>query len=161
MPKATATKKTADDQQPAHSTMHALKYLEQFPELPDGIYIGLDEDRYHADTALGSSNIRDLLKGSNQFWFKSWMNPLRKPSKETPSKIMGKATHKLLLEGRKAFDAIYVRGPYDDSFDGSPAEKSALTKAAKAKLLQIFEAVGLEDPWVAATRRKLSLVLFG
>jgi putative thioredoxin len=33
--------------------------------------------------------------------------------------------------------------------------------AAKAKLLQIFEAVGLEDPWVAAQRRKLSLVLFG
>ncbi len=33
--------------------------------------------------------------------------------------------------------------------------------AARAKLLQIFEAVGLEDPWVAATRRKLSLVLFG
>lgn len=32
---------------------------------------------------------------------------------------------------------------------------------AKAKLLQIFEAVGLEDPWVAATRRKLSLILFG
>ncbi len=33
--------------------------------------------------------------------------------------------------------------------------------AAKAKLLQIFDAVGLEDPWVAATRRKLSLLLFG
>ncbi len=33
--------------------------------------------------------------------------------------------------------------------------------AAKAKLLQIFEAVGLEDPWVAANRRKLSLILFG
>jgi putative thioredoxin len=33
--------------------------------------------------------------------------------------------------------------------------------AAKAKLLQIFEAVGLEDPWVAATRRRLSLILFG
>ena len=33
--------------------------------------------------------------------------------------------------------------------------------AAKAKLLQIFEAVGLEDAWVAATRRKLSLLLFG
>ena len=33
--------------------------------------------------------------------------------------------------------------------------------AAKAKLLQIFEAVGLEDPWVAATRRRLSLLLFG
>jgi putative thioredoxin len=33
--------------------------------------------------------------------------------------------------------------------------------AAKAKLLQIFEAVGLEDSWVAAQRRRLSLLLFG
>jgi putative thioredoxin len=33
--------------------------------------------------------------------------------------------------------------------------------AAKAKLLQIFEAVGLEDPWVAGNRRRLSLLLFG
>ncbi|MEP6868364.1 MAG: tetratricopeptide repeat protein [Novosphingobium sp.] len=33
--------------------------------------------------------------------------------------------------------------------------------AARAKLLQIFEAIGLEDPWVSATRRKLSTVLFG
>jgi len=33
--------------------------------------------------------------------------------------------------------------------------------AAKAKLLQIFEAIGLEDPWVSATRRRLSLLLFG
>ncbi|MEO6387640.1 MAG: thioredoxin [Croceibacterium sp.] len=33
--------------------------------------------------------------------------------------------------------------------------------AAKAKLLQMFEAVGLEDPWVAGERRKLSLLLFG
>jgi putative thioredoxin len=33
--------------------------------------------------------------------------------------------------------------------------------AARTKLLQIFEAVGLEDPWVAAQRRKLSTILFG
>jgi putative thioredoxin len=33
--------------------------------------------------------------------------------------------------------------------------------AAKAKLLQIFEATGLEDSWVAATRRKLATILFG
>jgi putative thioredoxin len=33
--------------------------------------------------------------------------------------------------------------------------------AAKARLLQIFEAIGLEDPWVAATRRRLSTLLFG
>ncbi|HBQ55316.1 MAG TPA: co-chaperone YbbN, partial [Erythrobacter sp.] len=33
--------------------------------------------------------------------------------------------------------------------------------AARAKLLQMFEAVGLEDPWVVATRRRLSRLLFG
>ena len=33
--------------------------------------------------------------------------------------------------------------------------------AARTRLLQIFEAIGLEDPWVIATRRKLSTVLFG
>ena len=33
--------------------------------------------------------------------------------------------------------------------------------AARAKLLALFEAVGLEDAWVAAQRRRLSLILFG
>ena len=33
--------------------------------------------------------------------------------------------------------------------------------AARGKLLQMFEAIGLEDAWVSATRRRLSTVLFG
>ena len=33
--------------------------------------------------------------------------------------------------------------------------------AARAKLLQFFEATGLEDPWAVATRRRLSRLLFG
>lgn len=32
--------------------------------------------------------------------------------------------------------------------------------AAKAQLLKLFEAEGLEDPWVAAQRRRLSAILF-
>ena len=32
--------------------------------------------------------------------------------------------------------------------------------AARAELLTLFEAVGLEDPWVSATRRRLSQILF-
>lgn len=108
-----------------------------FPSLPDGIYLNLSAARYHADTALGSSNIRDLLKGANLYWFKSPLNPKKKKDKLTPSKILGNATHKLLLEGNGPFDAEYVRGPYgDDDEDLTPAEKSALTKAAKAKLLE-------------------------
>ncbi|MFC4291084.1 tetratricopeptide repeat protein [Sphingorhabdus arenilitoris] len=33
--------------------------------------------------------------------------------------------------------------------------------AARARLLEIFEMIGLSDPWVSATRRKLSAILFG
>ncbi len=33
--------------------------------------------------------------------------------------------------------------------------------AARARLLEIFGLIGLEDPWVSATRRRLSAVLFG
>lgn len=116
------------------------------PSLPDGIYLNLDEARYHADTSLGSSNIRDLLKGANLYWWKSPMNPKQKKSKRTPSKILGSATHKLLLEGFEAFDAIYVRGPYDDDDeDLTSAEKAALTKAAKKNLSEGQELLKRED----------------
>ncbi|MDT0575412.1 tetratricopeptide repeat protein [Croceicoccus sp. F390] len=33
--------------------------------------------------------------------------------------------------------------------------------AARAKLLQMFDAVGIEDPWVAGMRRRLATILFG
>ncbi|MGE0284638.1 MAG: thioredoxin [Rhizobiaceae bacterium] len=33
--------------------------------------------------------------------------------------------------------------------------------AARTKLLQMFEAIGLEDPWASAMRRRLSTILFG
>lgn len=124
----------------------ALKaYYDTHPSLPDGIYIGLSAERYHADTALGSSNIRDLLKGANLFWHKSPMNLKKKADKSTPSKVLGNATHKLLLEGREAFDAIYVRGPYGEDDDLTPAEKSGLTKAAKAKLKEGQEMLAQAD----------------
>lgn len=119
-------------------------YYAAYPSLPDGIYIGLPADRYHADTALGSSNIRDLLKGANLFWYKSPMNLKKKADKPTPSKILGNATHKLLLEGREAFDALYARGPYNEDDDLTAAEKSALTKAAKASLKKEAESTGVE-----------------
>jgi putative thioredoxin len=41
------------------------------------------------------------------------------------------------------------------------ADRDWNDSAARAQLLKLFEAVGLEDPWVAATRRRLSAILFG
>jgi putative thioredoxin len=41
------------------------------------------------------------------------------------------------------------------------AERDWNEGAARTRLLEIFGMIGLEDPWVAATRRKLSAILFG
>ncbi len=61
--------------------------------------------------------------------------------------------------------AAFAAGQRDDAADVLlrmiAADGAWNEGAAKAKLLQIFEAVGLEDPWVSATRRRLSLILFG
>jgi putative thioredoxin len=41
------------------------------------------------------------------------------------------------------------------------ADKEWNEGAARAKLLTLFEAVGISDPWVSAQRRRLSAALFG
>ena len=53
------------------------------------------------------------------------------------------------------------QGAADKLLEMIAADREWNEGAAKARLLQIFEATGLEDPWVAATRRRLSTVLFG
>jgi putative thioredoxin len=70
------------------------------------------------------------------------------------------------MEAQLAFAAAaFAAGERDSAADtllASIARDAEWNEgAAKAKLLQIFEAIGLDDPWVAATRRRLSLILFG
>jgi putative thioredoxin len=70
------------------------------------------------------------------------------------------------MEAQLAFaNALYASGDRDEAaaklLAMVAADRAWNDGAARARLLQIFEATGLEDPWVAATRRKLSTVLFG
>ena len=70
------------------------------------------------------------------------------------------------MEARLAFaGAAFAAGERDAAADvllAMVTEDRAWNEgAARAKLLQIFEAVGLEDPWAAARRRQLSTILFG
>ncbi|MEC7399174.1 MAG: tetratricopeptide repeat protein [Pseudomonadota bacterium] len=70
------------------------------------------------------------------------------------------------MEDRLAFaEAAFAAGRRDEVADELlamiEADNSWNEGAARAKLLQIFEAVGLEDPWVVTTRRRLSRILFG
>ena len=70
------------------------------------------------------------------------------------------------MAARLAFaEAAFAAGERDEAASELlamiAADREWNEGAAKAKLLQIFEAVGLEEPWVAARRRRLSTILFG
>ncbi|UIP07593.1 tetratricopeptide repeat protein [Erythrobacter sp. SDW2] len=70
------------------------------------------------------------------------------------------------MDARFAYaEAAFAAGDRDTAADELLAmfevDREWNEGAARTKLLQIFEAVGLEDPWVVATRRRLSKILFG
>lgn len=61
-------------------------------------------------------------------------------------------------------EAAYAAGQRDEAADVLlsmvEADRAWNDGAARTKLLQIFEAVGLEDEWAVTTRRRLSKILF-
>ena len=70
------------------------------------------------------------------------------------------------MDAQFAFaEAAYAAGQRDDAADTLlsmiEADREWNDGAPRTKLLQIFEALGLEDEWVVATRRRLSKILFG
>lgn len=70
------------------------------------------------------------------------------------------------MDAQLAFaEAAFAAGARDEAADTLlamiTADRTWNEGAAKAKLLKIFEAIGLEDEWVVATRRRLSRILFG
>jgi putative thioredoxin len=62
-------------------------------------------------------------------------------------------------------NALMAAGSRDEAADALlhiiASDREWDAGAARNRLLEIFGMIGLEDPWVAATRRKLSAVLFG
>ncbi|WP_068863488.1 tetratricopeptide repeat protein [Erythrobacter dokdonensis] len=62
-------------------------------------------------------------------------------------------------------EAAFAAGDRDAAADTLlamvAADREWQEGAARTKLLKIFEATGLEDEWVVATRRRLSKILFG
>lgn len=109
----------------AHAVVSAEAEL-----IPDGIHFGLAEDAYHADPALGSTGLKDLIDNAPDYWWSSWMNPARPEDKETDAIRFGRAVHKCVLEGRDAFEAIY-----------SPCDHPGNNKAGKEER-EAIEAVG-------------------
>jgi hypothetical protein len=81
--------------------------------LPDGVYIGLPEDDYHADPSLGGSALKGCVYDPSEFWWQSAHNPHRPERKESDALAFGKAVHTILLEGREAFEERF----YSEGFN--------------------------------------------
>lgn len=71
-----------------------------------GIYFNLSAEDYHNDSAIGCSNIKDLLVSPLKYWRNSPLNPKRK-WKDTKAKTIGSALHCYLME-REKFEKDYV-----------------------------------------------------
>ncbi|MGE5510300.1 MAG: SAP domain-containing protein [Bacteroidota bacterium] len=91
------------------------------PALPtEALIFGLPEKRYHESEALGSHAIQRLAIEPVEFWWESAMNPLREQEEiEKEDLLVGRAYHKLVLEGREAFDAAFCAEPDPADFPGA------------------------------------------
>ena len=98
------------------------------------VYFGLDEELYHADPALGSTDMRLLARDPREFWWQSRFNMMRDDEDEEESasgreaKVIGRATHAAVLEGREALEARFA-----------PAHHKGNIKAGKDERAQIIE----------------------
>lgn len=80
-------------------------------EFPEGLYFGLPEEDYHSIPALSSTGLKNMLISSPDFYFNSWLNPLREEDQEDGEnkewRKFGKASHTRILEGKTVFDSLY------------------------------------------------------
>lgn len=74
--------------------------------LPEGIYFGLDDEKYHKDPALSHSGMTKLLLSWPDYWVSSCLNPERKKLKPTEAMEFGKQSGMLLTQP-KVFHQTY------------------------------------------------------
>jgi hypothetical protein len=72
-----------------------------------GVYFGLPEAEYHGALALSAHGITRLRVSPLAWWTSSPLNP-ELVEEETDAKIIGKAYHSRIVEGREAFMARYA-----------------------------------------------------
>ena len=118
-----------------------------------GIYFGLPAEEYHADPALSTGGIKDLLESPLTYWVNSRLNPDFEEPEDTTATETGSAFHKRLLEGREAFDAVYAVAPdpadYPEAIAGGEAIKARCKEMglkANVTLLEMAERIREQDP---------------
>lgn len=84
-----------------------------------GLYINLDEFDYFQADALGSSDLKKLLRATPDWWYSSRHNVFFEEADDTQARILGRALHALLLEGSQAFDGRFAIEPDPRDYPGA------------------------------------------
>jgi len=66
-----------------------------------GIYLGISNDDYHADPAIGSTGCKRLIHSPLEYWWNSPLNHDREETETTLAMRLGHAYHYKILEPHK------------------------------------------------------------
>ncbi|MBI1359846.1 MAG: hypothetical protein GC155_06120 [Alphaproteobacteria bacterium] len=81
---------------------------------PEGIHLGLPERFYFAADAIGSSDLKVLLRDPATWWYASRHNPWRKIRDSKVAHLRkGNALHTLILEGKTAYERGFAVEPLE------------------------------------------------
>jgi putative thioredoxin len=145
----------APDNAPAHAGLvRALVQLGEIAEAGQVMQVIDSDPRLAADPAMAAA--RSALELAGTKVDDSELAALRAAAEAAPDDMAAQFAYA---------EAAFAAGERDAAADTLlamvAADRAWNEGAARAKLLKIFEATGLEDEWVVGVRRRLSRVLFG
>lgn len=107
-----------------------------------GVYLNLPEQEYHADPSLSASGIKDMVASPLTYWTKN-LDPNRDDDSDTPTQKLGRAIHKIILEGSTKFMETYAAEPRPSDYPGCLQGVEALR--AKCEQLGVKKSGTLEE----------------
>lgn len=145
----------APENAPAHAGLvRALVQLGEIEEAGQVMQVIDSDPRLAADPAMAAA--RSALELAGTKVDDSELAALRAAAEAAPDDMAAQFAYA---------EAAFAAGNRDAAADTLlamvAADRAWNEGAARAKLLKIFEATGLEDEWVVGVRRRLSRVLFG
>lgn len=101
-----------------------------------GVHFGLPEDDYFSVPALSASGVKNIRMSPLDFWARArWLNPSYEDDNEEVdsfARVLGKAYHKRILEGREDFAGCYAPtfdpADHEDALDSADDIKEALRR---------------------------------
>lgn len=84
-----------------------------------GLYIDLPEEEYFAVDAIGSSDLKELLRAPFDWWYSSRHNPYFEDKDDSEARILGRALHALILEGQQSYESRFSIEPDPRDYPGA------------------------------------------